>query len=96
MRRKGRTGLSTWTLQSSSTTSITTFRCPGSRKRQLRNLRRLGLDDKVLGVATSRRGAWGVAKQPELLAQELKAHYKALSNKVLRRLCLFPSTLAAK
>jgi RNA-directed DNA polymerase len=59
-----------------------------NRRGRLRNLRRLGLEGKDLGVATSRRGAWRIAKQPEL--------HKALSNKVLRNLFLFPSTLAAK
>ena len=52
------------------------------------NLRRLGLKGKDLGVASSRRGAWGVAKQPEL--------HQALSNAVLRRVFLFPSVLAVK
>src|SRR6266851_7640685 len=56
---------------------------------RLRRLRRLGIKGKALGVATSRRGAWGVAAQPEL--------HQALSNAVLRRHgFLFPSTLAAK
>ena len=59
-----------------------------SRRGRLRNLRRLGLEGDDLGVASNRRGAWGIAKQPEL--------HKALSNKVLRNLFLFPSTLAAK
>ena len=58
-----------------------------NRRGRLRNLRRLGLQGKELGVATSRRGAWRIAKQPEL--------HKALSNKVLRNLFLFPSHLAA-
>jgi len=59
-----------------------------SRQGRLRNLRRLGLTGPALGVATSRRGAWRVAAQPEL--------HQALSNSVLRR-CgfLFPSHLAA-
>jgi RNA-directed DNA polymerase len=58
------------------------------RKGRERNLRRLGLKGKALGVAMSRRGAWGVAAQPEL--------HQALSNSVLRRQgFLFPSTLAA-
>jgi len=58
-----------------------------SRRGRLRNLRRLGLEGQALGVATSRRGAWRVAKQPEL--------HQALSNAVLRRAgFLFPSTLA--
>ena len=53
-----------------------------------RNLRRLGLRGRALGVATSSRGAWGVAAQPEL--------HKALSNSVLRRYgFLLPSDLAA-
>jgi group II intron reverse transcriptase/maturase len=55
---------------------------------RLRNLRRLGLTGVALGVATSRRGAWRVAAQPEL--------HRALSNSVLRRHgFLFPSDLAA-
>ena len=55
---------------------------------RLRNLRRLGLTGTALGVATSRRGAWRVAAQPEL--------HKALSNSVLRQHgFLFPSGLAA-
>jgi group II intron reverse transcriptase/maturase len=58
-----------------------------SRRGRLRKLRQLGLKGKALGVATSSRGAWRVAKQPEL--------HKAMSNKVLRRYFLFPSTLAA-
>ena len=58
-----------------------------NRRGRLRNLRRLGLEGKDLGVATSRRGAWRIAKQPEI--------HKALSNKVLRKLFLFPSHLAA-
>ena len=58
-----------------------------SKRGRLRNLRRLGLEGKALGVASSSRGAWGVAKQPEL--------HKALSNAVLKRArILFPSTLA--
>lgn len=58
------------------------------RKGRERNLRRLGLKGKALGVATSGRGAWRVASQPEL--------HQALSNSVLRRHgFLFPSTLAA-
>jgi len=44
---------------------------------RLRSLRRLGLTGTALGVATSRRGAWRVAAQPEL--------HKALSNSVLRQ-----------
>jgi RNA-directed DNA polymerase len=59
------------------------------RKGRERNLRRLGVKGRSLGVATSRRGAWGVAAQPEL--------HQALSNAVLRRHgFLFPSALAAK
>lgn len=56
---------------------------------RLRRLRHLGLSGKTLGVATSGRGAWGIAKQPEL--------HRALSNAVLRRYgFLLPSDLAAK
>ena len=63
------------------------LRWHGSRGR-LRNLRRLGLTGHALGVATSGRGAWRVAAQPEL--------HQALSNSVLRRHgFLFPSGLAA-
>lgn len=47
------------------------------RRGRMRNLRRLGLTGAALGVATSRRGAWRVAAQPEL--------HQALSNSVLRR-----------
>jgi RNA-directed DNA polymerase len=36
------------------------------RKGRERDLRRLGITGKALGVATSRRGAWRVAAQPEL------------------------------
>jgi RNA-directed DNA polymerase len=58
------------------------------RKGRERNLRRLGLSGKALGVATSSRGAWGVAAQPEL--------QRALSNSTLDRYgFLLPSTLAA-
>jgi len=58
------------------------------RQGRLRNLRRLGVRGSALGVATSRRGAWRVAAQPEF--------QQALSNSVLRRYgFLFPSTLAA-
>jgi RNA-directed DNA polymerase len=58
------------------------------RPGRMRNLRRLGLTGAALGVATSRRGAWRVAAQPEL--------HQALSNSVLRRHgFLFPSDLAA-
>jgi group II intron reverse transcriptase/maturase len=56
---------------------------------RLRSLRHLGLRGPALGVATSRRGAWGVAKQPEL--------HRALSNATLRRYgFLLPSDLAAR
>jgi RNA-directed DNA polymerase len=56
---------------------------------RLRRLRHLGLRGKTLGVATSGRGAWGVAKQPEL--------QQALSNAVLRQHgFLLPSDLALK
>ena len=41
-----------------------------SHRGRERNLLRLGLEGDALCVATSRRGAWGIAKQPELLAQE--------------------------
>jgi group II intron reverse transcriptase/maturase len=52
-----------------------------------RNLRRLGIKGTALGVASSRRGAWRVAAQPEL--------HQALSNSALRRYgFLFPSNLA--
>jgi RNA-directed DNA polymerase len=55
---------------------------------RLRRLRQLGLRGKALGVASSSRGAWGVAKQPEL--------HRALSNAVLRQHgFLLPSDLAA-
>src|SRR5229473_7549455 len=58
------------------------------RKGRLRNLSRMGLRGRALGVATSRRGAWRVAAQPEL--------HQALSNTALRRTgFLFPSDLAA-
>ena len=54
-----------------------------------RRLRFLGLKGQALGVASSTRGAWGVAKQPEL--------HRALSNAVLRRYgFLLPSNLAAQ
>jgi len=57
------------------------------RRGRERKLRRLGLKGQALGVATSRRGAWRVASQPEL--------HKALSNAVLRRYgFLLPSDLA--
>ena len=56
---------------------------------RLRRLRHLGLRGKALGVATSGRGAWGIAKQPEL--------HQALNNAVLRRYgFLLPSDLAVK
>jgi group II intron reverse transcriptase/maturase len=54
-----------------------------------RHLRRLGVTGRSLGVATSRRGAWGVAGQPEL--------QWGLRNSVLRRHgFLLPSDLAAR
>ena len=57
------------------------------RKGRERNLRRLGIKGSALGVASSRRGAWRVAAQPEL--------QQALSNSVLRRHgFLFPLSLA--
>lgn len=57
-------------------------------KGRRRNLRRLGLTGMALGAASSRRGAWRVAAQPEL--------HRALSLSVLQRYgFLFPSTLAA-
>jgi group II intron reverse transcriptase/maturase len=60
-----------------------------SRRGRLRRLRHLGLRGPALGVATSRRGAWGVAKQPEL--------HRALNNATLRRYgFLLPSDLAAR
>ncbi|MGC2325507.1 MAG: group II intron reverse transcriptase/maturase [Candidatus Sulfotelmatobacter sp.] len=56
---------------------------------RLRSLRRLGLRGVALGVATSGRGAWGVAKQPEL--------HRALNHATLRRYgFLLPSDLAAR
>jgi RNA-directed DNA polymerase len=56
---------------------------------RLRRLRHLGLSGKALGVASSNRGAWGIAKQPEL--------HQALNNTVLRRYgFLLPSDLAVK
>jgi RNA-directed DNA polymerase len=59
------------------------------RAGRLRNLRRLGLSGSALGVATSSRGAWSVAKQPEL--------HHALNNATLRRYgFLLPSDLAAR
>jgi group II intron reverse transcriptase/maturase len=59
-----------------------------STRGRLRQLRRLGLTGCALGVATSGRGAWRVAAQPEM--------HKALSNAVLRRAgFVFPSALAA-
>jgi group II intron reverse transcriptase/maturase len=58
------------------------------RKGRERNLCRLGLKGRALGVATSGRGAWRIAAQPEL--------HQALSNTILvRHGFLFPSTLAA-
>lgn len=58
------------------------------RRGRERNLRRLGVTGPSLGVATSRRGAWGVAGQPEL--------QWGLRNSVLRRHgFLLPSDLAA-
>ena len=55
---------------------------------RLRSLRHLGLCGSALGVATTSRGAWGVAKQPEL--------HRALNNATLRRHgFLLPSDLAA-
>ena len=64
------------------------LRWHGTRGR-LRSLRRLGLKGRALGVAHSKRGAWGVAAQPEL--------HQALSNAALKRHgFLFPSTLAAQ
>ena len=60
-----------------------------SRTGRLRRLRYLGLRGRALGVATSRRGAWAIAKQPEM--------HQALSNAVLRRYgFLLPSDLAAQ
>ena len=59
------------------------------RKGRERNLRGLGIRGSALGVASSSRGAWRVANQPELK--------QALSNQTLKRYgFLFPSTLAAK
>ena len=58
------------------------------RRGRERRLRRLGLKGTALGVATSSRGAWRVAAQPEL--------HRALSNSVLRRYgFLVPSDLAS-
>jgi len=55
---------------------------------RVRSLRQLGLKNRALGVACSKRGAWGVAAQPEL--------HQALSIAALTRYgFLFPSTLAA-
>jgi group II intron reverse transcriptase/maturase len=57
------------------------------RKGRERNLRRLGIKGRALGVASSSRGAWRVAAQPEL--------QQALRNSVLRRHgFLFPLSLA--
>ena len=59
------------------------------RRGRERNLRKLGVRGASLGVATSSRGAWRVAGQPELKW--------GLSNAILRRYgFLFPSELAAK
>jgi len=59
------------------------------RRGRERNLRNLGVTGTSLGVATSNRGAWRVAEQPELKW--------GLSNTVLRRYgFLFPSELAAR
>jgi RNA-directed DNA polymerase len=59
------------------------------RRGRLRSLQHLGVRGADLGVATSRRGAWGVAKQPEL--------HRALTNATLRRYgFLLPSDLAAR
>ena len=56
---------------------------------RLRRLRSLGLEGRVLGVATSSRGAWHVATEP--------AMHMALSNKVLLKFgFLLPSNLAAE
>jgi group II intron reverse transcriptase/maturase len=58
------------------------------RRGRERHLRRLGLSGKALGVASSRRGAWRVAAQPEL--------HQALSKSALRRYgFLFPLSLAS-
>ena len=58
------------------------------RRGRERNLRQLGVTGKSLGVAASGRGAWRIARQPEL--------QQALSNSTLRRYgFLFPSDLAA-
>jgi RNA-directed DNA polymerase len=54
-----------------------------------RSLRHWGLRGTAWGVATSRRGAWGVATQPEL--------HRALNKATLRRYgFLLPSDLAAR
>jgi len=59
------------------------------RKGRERNLRRLGIKGTALGVATSGRGAWRVAAQPEL--------QQALSNFALSQYgFLFPSSLATR
>jgi group II intron reverse transcriptase/maturase len=59
------------------------------RKGRERRLGQLGLKGTALGVATSSRGAWRVAAQPEL--------HRALSNSVLRRHgFLVPSDLASR
>lgn len=58
------------------------------RRGRERNLRQLGVTGQSLGVAASGRGAWRIARQPEL--------QQALSNSTLRRYgFLFPSDLAA-
>jgi len=57
------------------------------REGRQRNLRGLGVRGIALGVASSRRGAWRVAAQPEL--------HQALRNSTLQRHgFLFPSNLA--
>src|SRR5687768_2070219 len=59
------------------------------RRGRERRLRQHGLKGTALGVATSSRGAWGVAAQPEL--------HQALSNSALRRYgFLVPSDLASQ
>jgi hypothetical protein len=56
------------------------------RRGRLRHLRRLGLPTEALGIARSSRGAWGIAKEPNL--------QRALSNALLARWgFLFPSTI---
>jgi group II intron reverse transcriptase/maturase len=56
---------------------------------RLRHLRRLGLKGKALGVATSSRGAWRVAAQPELHQALSKVNFKKYG-------FIFPSDLAAE